>query len=106
MVNRGEDLPWHSVNSDVYHNNRSCQTGTSIEPENVRQGTANKQLCEECRRLNAAASGASVDNLTTTTGDAVASTRDRDPRLEAERSRPSESPIQGSRVRRPSEPRY
>ena len=31
---RGEG-PWHSANSDVYHNNRNCQTGNSIAPENV-----------------------------------------------------------------------
>jgi len=58
---RGEG-PWHSVNTDVYHNNPNCQTGNSIEPENVRQGTGNKQLCEECQRLNSA--GGPVGNLT------------------------------------------
>jgi hypothetical protein len=58
---RGEG-PWHSVNSEVYHNNPDCQTGNSIEPENVRQGTGGKQLCEECRRLNKA--GGPVGNLT------------------------------------------
>jgi hypothetical protein len=58
---RGEG-PWYSVNADVYHNNPNCQTGNSIEPENVRQGTGNKQLCEECQRLNSA--GGPVGNLT------------------------------------------
>jgi hypothetical protein len=58
---RGEG-PWHSVNADVYHNNPNCQTCNSIEPENVRQGTGNKQLCEECQRLNSA--GGPVGNLT------------------------------------------
>ena len=54
--------PWHSVNSEVYHNNPNCQTGNSIAPENVQQGTGNKPLCGECERLNSA--GAPVGNLT------------------------------------------
>ena len=58
---RGEG-PWHSANSDVYHNNPSCQTGNSMDPENVRQGTGGKTLCEECQRLNNA--GGPVGNLT------------------------------------------
>jgi MIP family channel proteins len=53
--------PWHSVNSDVYHNNPYCNTGVSIEPENVLRGTGDKRLCEECERLNRA--GAPVDGL-------------------------------------------
>ncbi len=58
---RGEG-PWHSVDSNVYHNNPNCQSGSRIEPESVRQGTGNKQLCEECARLNSA--GGPVGNLT------------------------------------------
>jgi hypothetical protein len=54
--------PWHSTNSEVYHNNPSCQTGNSIDPENVQQGTGNKTLCRECERLNSA--GGPVGNLT------------------------------------------
>ena len=54
--------PWHSANSDVYHNNPHCQTGNSIDPENVRQRTGDKPLCGECERLNSA--GGSVGNLT------------------------------------------
>ena len=54
--------PWHSPNSDVYHNNPSCQTGNSIAPENVRQGTGDKSLCGECERLNGASGP--VGNLT------------------------------------------
>jgi hypothetical protein len=54
--------PWHSVNSEVYHNNPNCQTGNSMNPENVQQGTGNKPLCGECERLNS--SGGSVGNLT------------------------------------------
>jgi hypothetical protein len=54
--------PWHSANSEVYHNNRNCQTGNSIAPENVQQGTGGKPLCEECERLNS--SGGPVGNLT------------------------------------------
>lgn len=48
---RGEG-PWHSVNSEVYHNNPNCQTGNSMDSENVQQGTGNKPLCRECERLN------------------------------------------------------
>ena len=58
---RGEG-PWHSANSEVYHNNRRCQTGNSITPENIVQGTGGKPLCEECERLNK--SGGPVGNLT------------------------------------------
>jgi hypothetical protein len=54
--------PWHSANSEVYHNNPSCQTGNSIASENVRQGTGNKSLCGECEKLNSA--GGPVGNLT------------------------------------------
>ena len=54
--------PWHSASSEVYHNNPSCQTGNSIDPENVQQGTGNKSLCGECERLNSA--GGPVGNLT------------------------------------------
>ncbi len=58
---RGEG-PWHSVNAKVYHNNPNCQTGNRIAPENVRQGTGGKTLCEECERLNTA--GGPVGGLT------------------------------------------
>jgi hypothetical protein len=54
--------PWHSANSDVYHNNPNCRTGNSIAPENLQQGTGGKPLCEECERLNNA--GGTVGNLT------------------------------------------
>ena len=59
---RGGEGPWHSANSDVYHNNPSCQTGNSIDPENVQRGTGGKTLCEECQKLNNA--GGPVGNLT------------------------------------------
>jgi hypothetical protein len=58
---RGEG-PWHSANSNVYHNNRNCQTGNSIAPENIVQGTGGKPLCQECERLNS--SGGPIGNLT------------------------------------------
>ena len=54
--------PWHSANSDVYHNNPACQTGNSIKAENVQQGTGGKPLCGECEKLNSA--GGPVGNLT------------------------------------------
>lgn len=46
-----ETNPWHSKNSDVYHNNTSCATGNKIENENVVSGTGGRPLCEECARL-------------------------------------------------------
>jgi hypothetical protein len=58
---RGEG-PWYTSNSDVYHNNRNCQTGNSIAPENLQQGTGGKPLCGECERLNS--SGGPLGNLT------------------------------------------
>jgi hypothetical protein len=58
---RGEG-PWYSANSEVYHNNPNCQTGNSMDPENVQQGTGGKPLCRECERLNSA--GGPVGNLT------------------------------------------
>ena len=58
----GDGGPWHSANSEVYHNNSNCQTGNSIAPENVRRGTGDKPLCGECERLNSA--GGPVGNLT------------------------------------------
>jgi hypothetical protein len=54
--------PWHSANSDVYHNNPNCQTGNSIKAENVLQGTGGKPLCGECEKLNSA--GGPIGNLT------------------------------------------
>lgn len=46
--------PWHSIKSDVHHNNTECNTGNNIETENLRQGDGNKPLCDECKRLNQA----------------------------------------------------
>jgi hypothetical protein len=53
---------WHSVNSDVHHNNPNCRTGNSIKAENIQEGTGGKPLCDECERLNSA--GGPVGNLT------------------------------------------
>ena len=36
----GQEGPWHSVNADIYHDDPNCQTGSSIDPENIRRGTA------------------------------------------------------------------
>jgi len=47
--------PWHSANSDIYHDNPGCQSGRTIAPENVRRGTGGNRLCEECARLDRAA---------------------------------------------------
>lgn len=42
---------WHSVLSNVHHNDTNCNTGNNIERENLRSGTGGKPLCSECRRL-------------------------------------------------------
>ena len=47
--------PWHSANSDIYHDNPNCQSGRSIAPEDVRRGTGDGRLCDECARLDRAA---------------------------------------------------
>jgi len=54
--------PWHSANSEVYHDNPSFQIGNSTAPENVQRGTGGKPLCKECERLDSA--GGPVGNLT------------------------------------------
>ena len=43
--------PWHSITSNVHHNNTECNTGNNIESENRRPGTGGKPLCQECVRL-------------------------------------------------------
>lgn len=43
--------PWHSVKSDVYHDNTNCNTGNNIERENRREGTGGKAKCSECKGL-------------------------------------------------------
>ena len=100
--------PWYSVNSDIYHDNPNCQTGNSIDPENIRQGTGGNRLCEECARLNRAAGP--VGDFT---GDPERGRREEDLlRREAARSQTS-SQTSGAaydslaepRVRRAGEPR-
>lgn len=44
--------PWHSIKQSVHHDNTNCNTGNNIEPENLRQGTGNKPLCDECAKLD------------------------------------------------------
>ncbi len=43
--------PWHSTKQDVHHVCTACNTGNNIETENRREGTGNKPMCAECRRL-------------------------------------------------------
>lgn len=43
---------WHSIHSDVHHNNTGCNTGHKIDPKHRRQGTGGKPLCQECSRRN------------------------------------------------------
>jgi MIP family channel proteins len=69
--------PWHSVNSDIYHDNPDCQTGGSIDLENIRQGTGGKRLCEECARLDNAA-GSVAPPMGDLTGEPGRGTRERE----------------------------
>jgi MIP family channel proteins len=100
--------PWHSVNSGIYHDNPNCQTGNSIAPENVRQGTGDGRLCEECERLNNAAEPVSGP-VSAPIGDPERGRREEAPlRREAARGQTAGAPY-GSpaepRVRRAGEPR-
>jgi hypothetical protein len=54
--------PWHSPNSDVYHNNPAARPATASPPRTSSRGTGDKSLCGECERLNGA--GGPVGNLT------------------------------------------
>jgi MIP family channel proteins len=83
--------PWHSVNSDIYHDNPDCQTGGSIDPENIRPGTGGKRLCEECERLDNAA-GSVASPMGDLTGEPGRGTRESEVdllRREAATSQPS-----------------
>ena len=90
--------PWHSVTSDVYHNNPSCQTGSTIEPANIRQGTGGNRLCEECERLNSAARP--VGDLS---GDLQRDRIEEELQWEAERNRQTATYSEPTRVRRAGE---
>jgi MIP family channel proteins len=100
-----DEGPWHSVNSDIYHNNPNCQTGNTIAPENIRQGTGDGRLCEECERLNDAARP-----MGDISGDPERGRREEELlRREAARSQtagaPYDSLAEPSRVHRAGEPR-
>lgn len=43
--------PWHSTNSNVYHNDTDCATGKAISDDNKKRGTGGHPLCHECARL-------------------------------------------------------
>lgn len=47
-----QKAPWHSIKSNVHHDNSNCNTGNNIERENLRSGTGGKPKCEECADLN------------------------------------------------------
>jgi aquaporin Z/aquaporin NIP len=107
--------PWHSVNSDIYHDNPNCQTGNSIVPENVRHGTGDGRLCEECERLNNAAGlgpvgGPVTGSISDPTGDPEGGRREEDLlRREGTRSGTAGSSVEPAsvkpRVRRAGEAR-
>jgi MIP family channel proteins len=102
--------PWNSVNSDIYHDNPDCQTGGMIDPENIRQGTGGKRLCEECARLDNAA-GSVAPQMGDLTGEPGIGTRGREedlPSREPATSRPagaSYDPLGEPMVRRGGAPR-
>jgi MIP family channel proteins len=105
----GQEGPWHSVNSDIYHDNPNCQTGNSIEPENIRRGTGGNRLCEECARLNRAA-GPAAGTVGDLTGDPERGRREEDLlSREAARSQTSSAasydPLAEPKVRRAGEHR-
>jgi MIP family channel proteins len=104
-----QEGPWHSVNSDIYHDNPNCQTGNSIEPENIRRGTGGNRLCEECARLNRAA-GPAAGTVGDLTGDPERGRREEDLlSREAARSQTSSAasydPLAEPKVRRAGEHR-
>jgi hypothetical protein len=44
---------WHSSeDTEVYHNNKDCNTGNNIEKENMETGKGDHRLCAECARNN------------------------------------------------------
>jgi MIP family channel proteins len=83
--------PWHSVNSDIYHDNPDCQTGGSIDPENIRQGTGGKRLCEECARLDNVA-GSVAPPMGDLTGEPGRGTREREEDLSTREAATSQPP--------------
>ena len=97
--------PWHSVNSDIYHDNPDCQTGNSIAPQNIRHGTGDGRLCDECKRLNnAAGPRPATDPISDLTGDPESGTREeeflrKEPTTSGTGEAPAGSPV-GPRVRR------
>lgn len=44
---------WHSIGSDVYHNNPACTEGNNIEDKNYREGKGSgTRICTRCKNLN------------------------------------------------------
>src|SRR5215218_1878243 len=90
-LERGGEGAWHSVNSDIYHDNPDCQTGGSIDPENIRKGTSGKRLCEECGRLDNAA-GSVAPPMGDLTGELGRGTREREEDLSTREAATSQPP--------------
>jgi hypothetical protein len=51
--------PYHTITpekpygeDDVYHDYDNCPTGRRIEPQNWRPGTAGRERCKDCIRLD------------------------------------------------------
>lgn len=43
---------WHSIKSEVYHNNKNCFEGNNIEDQYLEEGRGGKRLCKRCKLLN------------------------------------------------------
>ena len=44
-------MAYHSVKRNIYHLYKECHVGNNIEPENYREGTGSKRLCNVCKEL-------------------------------------------------------
>ena len=47
--------PYHTIEPEVhpvYHNKSNCPDGERIKPENRRDGTDGRPLCQECPKVS------------------------------------------------------
>lgn len=44
--------PFNSKNEPFHHNSSNCRLGNRVWPQHRVEGTANKPLCKNCRKLN------------------------------------------------------
>lgn len=55
--------PWHSIESNVYHENTECLDGSQIVAYHVREGKGNHRLCKECEKISNKAHREVIDGL-------------------------------------------